>query len=205
MGLDAARGLLACPVCAEGLDLGPAAATCRQGHSFDVARQGHLNLLGAAQPANADTAAMVEARSRVLDSGAFDAVDAALARGCDTVLVDTAGRMHTREPLMRELQKVREAIHKRLPGAPHHTWLVLDAMLGQNAVVQARQFHDITPLTGIVATKLDGSSKGGFLFAIRQELDLPIRFVGLGESPDDLAPFEPKAFVSALMNSISAP
>ena len=97
MGLDAARGLLACPVCAEGLDLGPAAATCRQGHSFDVARQGHLNLLGAAQPANADTAAMVEARSRVLDSGAFDAVDAALARratGARTILDVGGGTGH---------------------------------------------------------------------------------------------------------------
>lgn len=130
---------------------------------------------------------------------AYDALDAALARGCDIVLLDTAGRMHTREPLMRELQKVRAAMDKRLPGAPHHTWIVLDAMLGQNAVVQARQFHDITPLTGVIATKLDGSSKGGFLFAVRQELDLPILFAGLGEGENDLAPFDPAGYVEALL------
>ncbi len=130
---------------------------------------------------------------------AYDALDAAVARGCDLVLLDTAGRMHTREPLMRELQKVRAAMDKRLPGAPHHTWIVLDAMLGQNAVVQARQFHDITPLTGVIATKLDGSSKGGFLFAVRQELDLPILFAGLGEGENDLAPFDPAGYVEALL------
>ena len=131
---------------------------------------------------------------------AYDAIDAALARRCDVAIVDTAGRMHTKEPLMRELEKVRVAMDKRLPGAPHHTWVVLDAMLGQNAVVQARQFHEITPLTGVVVTKLDGSSKGGFLFAIRQELNLPIVYVGLGEGMDDLAPFDPKSFVDALLD-----
>lgn len=131
---------------------------------------------------------------------AYDAIDAALARRCDIVVVDTAGRMHTREPLMRELQKVRAAMDKRLPGAPHHTWVVLDAMLGQNAVIQARQFHEITPLTGAIVTKLDGSSKAGFLFAVRQELDLPIFYAGLGEGPDDLTPFNPATFVDALLN-----
>ena len=131
---------------------------------------------------------------------AYDAIDAALARGCDTVIIDTAGRMHTREPLMRELEKVRTAMNKRLPGAPHHSWVVLDAMLGQNAVVQARQFHEITPLTGAIATKLDGSSKGGFLFAIRQELQLPIWFAGLGEGQDDLVSFDPESFVNALLD-----
>ncbi|HAL92887.1 MAG TPA: signal recognition particle-docking protein FtsY [Verrucomicrobia bacterium] len=131
---------------------------------------------------------------------AYDAIDAALARGCDIVLVDTAGRMHTKEPLMRELQKVRAAMDKRLPGAPHHTWVVLDAMLGQNAVIQARQFHEMTPLTGAIVTKLDGSSKAGFLFAVRQELDLPILYAGLGEGMDDLAPFDAAAFVDALLD-----
>lgn len=131
---------------------------------------------------------------------AYDAIEAAQARHCDTVIVDTAGRMHTREPLMRELQKVRNAMDKRLPGAPHHTWVVLDAMLGQNAVVQARQFHEITPLTGAIVTKLDGSSKGGFLFAIRQELDLPVFYAGLGEGQEDLTPFQPAPFVDALLN-----
>ena len=131
---------------------------------------------------------------------AYDAIDAALARQCDIVLVDTAGRMHTKEPLMRELQKVRAAMDKRLPGAPHHTWVVLDAMLGQNAVVQARQFHEMTPLSGAIVTKLDGSSKAGFLFAVRQELDLPILYAGLGESADDLVPFDPPTFVDALLD-----
>ena len=136
---------------------------------------------------------------------AYDAVDAALARRCEIAIVDTAGRMHTKEPLMRELQKVRVAMDKRLPGAPHHTWVVLDAMLGQNAVVQARQFHEMTPLTGVIATKLDGSSKGGFLFAIRQELNLPIVYAGLGEGLDDLAAFDSAAFVDALLNLESKP
>ena len=131
---------------------------------------------------------------------AYDAIDAALARQCDVVLVDTAGRMHTKEPLMRELQKVRTAMDKRLPGAPHHTWVVLDAMLGQNAVIQARQFHEMTPLTGVIVTKLDGSSKAGFLFAVRQELDLPILYAGLGEGADDLVPFAPVPFVNALLD-----
>ena len=131
---------------------------------------------------------------------AYDAIDAALARQCDVVLVDTAGRMHTKEPLMRELQKVRTAMDKRLPGAPHHTWVVLDAMLGQNAVIQARQFHEMTPLTGAIVTKLDGSSKAGFLFAVRQELNLPILYTGLGEGADDLVPFDPATFVYALLD-----
>lgn len=132
---------------------------------------------------------------------AYDAIDAALARQCDTIIVDTAGRMHTKEPLMRELQKVRAAMAKRLPDAPHHTWVVLDAMLGQNAVAQARQFHEITPLSGVVVTKLDGSSKAGFLFAVRQELAVPILFAGLGEGMDDLAPFDAASFVRALLQS----
>jgi fused signal recognition particle receptor len=136
---------------------------------------------------------------------AYDAIDAALARHCDITIVDTAGRMHTREPLMRELQKVRAAMDKRLPGAPHHTWVVLDAMLGQNAVIQAQQFNEITPLTGAIVTKLDGSSKAGFLFAVRQELNLPILYAGLGEGPDDLAPFDPAVFVAALLGLDETP
>ena len=131
---------------------------------------------------------------------AYDAMDAAIARGCDVVIVDTAGRMHTKEPLMRELQKVRDAMNKRSPGAPQHTWVVLDAMLGQNAVIQARQFHVMTPLTGVVVTKLDGSSKGGFLLGVRQELQVPILFAGLGESADDLVPFDASTFVRALLD-----
>lgn len=130
---------------------------------------------------------------------AYDTLDAALARGCDTVLIDTAGRMHTREPLMNELAKTRNALNKRKEGTPQHTWVVLDAMLGQNAVIQARQFNASTPLTGVVITKLDGSSKGGFLFAIRQELQQPIFYTGLGEAAGDLAPFNAGEYVDALL------
>lgn len=130
---------------------------------------------------------------------AYDAVDAAQSRGADWVVIDTAGRMHTRQPLMQELEKVRRAIAKKLPTAPHETWMVLDASMGQNALSQARLFHKSVPLTGLVVTKLDGSAKAGFLFAVQQELNLPIRYVGLGEAAADLAPFAPDAFVDALL------
>lgn len=132
---------------------------------------------------------------------AFDALDAAVARGRDTVIVDTAGRMHTKEPLMKELRKVSGAMAKRVSGAPHETWLVLDATLGQNAVMQAKVFHETVALTGVIISKLDGSSKAGFVFSINREMGIPIRFVGLGEKMDELVPFEPEQFVGALMNS----
>lgn len=130
---------------------------------------------------------------------AFNAVDAAVARGRDVVLLDTAGRMHTRNPLMRELQKIRQAVSKRLAGAPHETWIVLDATLGHNAVLQAQAFHEMIPLTGVIVTKLDGTAKGGFVLAIRRELNIPILFAGLGESPEDLVPFDAQRFSAALV------
>lgn len=130
---------------------------------------------------------------------AFDAMDAALARQADVVIIDTAGRMHTKLPLMDELEKVIRAVGKKMPGAPHHKWIVLDASMGQNAINQARSFHQSVPLTGAVITKLDGSSKAGFIFSIRKELGIPVLFVGLGEGEDDLAPFNPVEFVDALL------
>ena len=130
---------------------------------------------------------------------AYDALAAARARGCDVAIIDTAGRMHTKQPLMEELSKVRRSMAKNLEGAPHEIWLVLDAALGQNALVQARMFNEAAPLTGVVVAKLDGSAKAGFIFSITRELKLPIRYVGLGEGLDDLAPFEPAAFVDALL------
>jgi fused signal recognition particle receptor len=133
---------------------------------------------------------------------AYDALRAAQARGADTVIVDTAGRMHTKEPLMRELDKIRRSMGKACADAPHETWIVLDASLGQNAIVQARYFNEITPLSGVVISKLDGSSKGGFLFAVRRELNVPILFAGLGEGADDLVPFDPQAFIEALLGGI---
>jgi fused signal recognition particle receptor len=130
---------------------------------------------------------------------AFDAVAAAQARGSAVLLLDTAGRMHTRAPLMQELQKVAGALAKKMPGAPHETWLVLDATLGQNALAQARQFHAALPLTGAIIAKVDGSSKAGFVFAVTRELGVPIRFIGLGEGEDDLQPFDAARFVAALL------
>ena len=130
---------------------------------------------------------------------AYDAVQAAVARKADVLLIDTAGRMHTKQPLMDELQKVRRSIAKALPGAPHETWIVLDATLGNNAVIQARMFKECVDLTGVVVAKLDGSSKGGFIFTIRKELGLPVHYVGLGEGEDDLAPFDAKEFVKGFL------
>jgi fused signal recognition particle receptor len=135
---------------------------------------------------------------------AFDAIDAATARGCDVVIIDTAGRMHTKQPLMEELQKVTRAIAKKLPGAPHECWIVLDASMGQNAIAQARMFNEAAKLTGVVVSKLDGSAKAGFVFAIAKELNVPIRFVGLGEGQDDLEPFDPGAFVDGLLGTEEA-
>jgi fused signal recognition particle receptor len=130
---------------------------------------------------------------------AFDCVESAIAKHADVVIIDTAGRMHTKLPLMDELEKVVRAVAKRLPGAPHQVWIVLDASMGQNAISQARNFHLRVPLTGVIISKLDGSSKAGFIFSILQELGVPIRFIGLGEGADDLAPFDPVEFVDALL------
>lgn len=130
---------------------------------------------------------------------AFDATKAAVARKADVLLIDTAGRMHTKQPLMDELQKVQRSIGKALPGAPHENWIVLDATLGNNAIIQARMFKECVDLTGVVIAKLDGSSKGGFIFTIRKELGLPVHFVGLGEGEDDLAPFDSKEFVKGFL------
>jgi fused signal recognition particle receptor len=130
---------------------------------------------------------------------AYDTLDAALARNADVVVIDTAGRMHTKMPLMDELEKVVRATGKRLPGAPHQVWIVLDASMGQNAINQARSFHERVPLTGVIVSKLDGSAKAGFIFAVRRELGVPVRYVGLGEGQDDLAPFDPEEFVDGLL------
>jgi fused signal recognition particle receptor len=130
---------------------------------------------------------------------AFDAIDAAGSRGLDTVIIDTAGRLHTQEGLMEELRKVTRVIARRVPGAPHETLLVLDGTVGQNAIQQGRLFSDAVSPTGIVVTKLDGSARGGSVAALRRELGLPIRFVGLGESVEDLEPFDPERFAENLL------
>jgi fused signal recognition particle receptor len=129
---------------------------------------------------------------------AYDACEAAKSRGIDVLIVDTAGRLHTQEHLMRELGKIRDVISRRIEGAPHETLMVLDATTGQNAIRQAEHFGKVTPLTGIFLAKLDGSAKGGAVLAIRDQLKLPVKFVGLGETPEDIETFDPQRFVDAL-------
>jgi fused signal recognition particle receptor len=130
----------------------------------------------------------------------FDALQAAKARGVDYVIIDTAGRLHTKENLMAELEKMRRTCQRVVPGSPHEVWLVLDATTGQNGLEQARKFTESAGVTGILLTKLDGTAKGGVVVAIARELNLPIRFIGVGEKIDDLLPFEPERFVASLFD-----
>jgi len=134
---------------------------------------------------------------------AYDAVDAGIARGADVVLIDTAGRLHTQSNLMAELDKVRRVIERRLPGAPHETWLVLDGTNGQNAIQQARLFTKSVAVTGLVVAKLDGTARGGAVFAIKEALGLPVRYIGTGEQLDLLEPFDPEAFVDAIVGQVA--
>jgi fused signal recognition particle receptor len=131
---------------------------------------------------------------------AFDSVEAAVARGADTVLIDTAGRLHTQEGLMDELTKVNRVLARRSPGAPHETLLVLDGTVGQNAVQQGKIFAQAVSPTGLIVTKLDGTARGGAVVALRRELSLPIRFIGIGEGVEDLIPFDPRAFAESLFD-----
>jgi len=128
----------------------------------------------------------------------FDACNAAVARHVTRLLVDTAGRLHTKSNLMEELKKIRRIIARAIPGAPHETLLVLDATTGLNAMAQAREFHQAVALTGIVVTKLDGTAKGGAVVGIARDLQVPVRYVGVGESSEDLQPFNPQEFAAAL-------
>lgn len=131
---------------------------------------------------------------------AYDALDAAYARKMELLFIDTAGRMHTKSHLMDELRKMVRALQKRDPAAPHGTWMILDASLGQNSLNQAKIFHEAVPLTGLVITKLDGSSKAGFLFNVQRELPgIPVLFTGLGEQAEDLVRFDADAFVDGLL------
>ena len=141
------------------------------------------------QGAGADPAAVV-----------FDAVKAAAARGVDVLLVDTAGRLHTKSNLMDELAKLKKVVARQLPGAPHECLMVMEASTGQNALAQARLFHETVGLTGLVLTKLDGTAKGGIVVRIYRELGVPIKLIGVGEQVEDLQPFDPKAFVDGLIS-----
>lgn len=175
-------------------------------------RQGKHVLLGAADTFRAAAVDQLEIWADRLDlpiiSGqhggdagavAFDSVQAGIARKSDIVLIDTAGRLHTRFNLMEELKKVYRVVGKAMPGAPHHVWLVMDATTGQNAMQQARAFKDAVKVTGVILAKLDSSARGGMAFAIQRELGLPILFAGLGEKPDDLQPFDPDMFIDGVL------
>lgn len=129
----------------------------------------------------------------------FDAMNAAIARGSEIIIIDTAGRLHVKTDLMNELQKIRKICSKIIPNSPHETLLVLDATIGQNAIDQAKTFNRFTPLSGIVLTKLDGTTKGGAAIAIQKECQIPIKFIGLGEGIDDLQPFDAESFAQAIL------
>ena len=149
-----------------------------------------LNIPVIAQAPGADPASVI-----------YDAYAAATARGMDVLIADTAGRLHTQDGLMAELVKIKRVLGKLNPAAPHESMLILDATMGQNALQQARVFHQSVTLNSVVMTKLDGTAKGGIVFAVAQELALPIRFIGVGEQFDDLQPFAPEAFVAALLGT----
>jgi len=132
-------------------------------------------------------------------SVAFDAVDAGIARGVDVVIVDTAGRLHTSGSLMDEMKKINRVIGKRLPGAPHETLLVLDGTIGQNAISQAKTFAEAIPITGLVVTKMDGTAKGGIVVAVHEALNVPVKFIGVGEKATDLVAFDPAVFAREVL------
>jgi fused signal recognition particle receptor len=180
--------------------------------AFRLSREGKRVLLGAADTYRAGAVAQLERWAERLQipcvSGAaggdpaavaFDAVEAGVARGSDVVLIDTAGRLHTQEGLMAELGKVVRVVGRKLPGAPHEVLLVLDGTVGQNAVQQGKQFAQVVQPTGLIVTKLDGSARGGAMVALRRELDIPIRFIGTGEQPEDLVPFDARTWAESLL------
>ena len=173
--------------------------------------EGRSVLLAAADTFRAGAVAQLETWARRLDvdlvkgtqnadpaSVAFDATDAAIARGHDVLLIDTAGRLHTQENLMRQLTKIRSVVSKKIPDAPHEVLLVLDATAGQNAIKQAQIFKDAIEVTGIFLAKLDGTAKGGIVLAVRDDLGIPVKLIGVGETPDDVEPFDPDQFIDAM-------
>lgn len=176
-------------------------------------KMGKTVLIAAADTFRAAATEQLEKWSAKLESGlvkgkqgsdpaavVFDAIESAKARNYDIVLIDTAGRLHTKNDLMKELEKIRRVSAKSQSGAPHETFLILDATIGQNAVEQAMVFHKFTPLTGLVLTKFDGTAKGGAVLSLQQKLRLPIRFLGTGESIDAIEPFDPKEFINSLLS-----
>ena len=188
---------------------GKTTTTAKLGHLYQ--NEGHSLLIGACDTFRAAANEQIKywadqlkidivASHHGADSAAvaFDSYEAAKKRDRDIVILDTAGRLHTKSNLMKELEKLRRVIQKQDPSAPHHSWLVVDGSLGSNSIEQARVFNESFPLTGLIITKLDGTSRGGALVGIYRELKLPIYFVGLGEQPDDLQPFSAKNYANAI-------
>lgn len=188
---------------------GKTTSTAKLTHYFRA--QGLSVLLAAADTFRAAAIEQLETWSKRLDvplikhkEGAdpaavvFDACSAAKARGVDILIIDTAGRLQNKSNLMKELEKIHRVIDREIPGAPHEVMLVLDATTGQNALSQARQFSSVTPISGLVMCKLDGSARGGIMVAVAQEFGIPVKFIGVGESLDDLRPFNPRMFIDAL-------
>ena len=176
-----------------------------------LSKQGKRVILGACDTYRAAAVAQLTVWSERLgvqivkhDQGAdpgavaYDACEAAIARGADFLILDTAGRLHTQENLMRELGKIQRVVQKKFPDGPHEVLLVLDSTIGQNAINQAKIFSQHVNVTGLFLAKLDGSAKGGIVIGIREQLNIPVKFVGLGETPDDIEPFDPETFVQAL-------
>ncbi|MEC7401795.1 MAG: signal recognition particle-docking protein FtsY, partial [Verrucomicrobiota bacterium] len=201
-------------VCLIGVNGSGKTTTCAKlGHQLKA--QGKSVALGACDTFRAAATEQLKAWASALDleiiaghhgsdsaAVAFDAYDAAESRGCDYLIVDTAGRLHVKDNLMEELAKMKRVLSKRNDRAPHHSWLVVDGSTGSNGLEQARVFNEKFGLTGIVVTKLDGTSKGGVLVSIYRELQLPIYFIGLGESPDDLQPFSIDNYLDSILPEI---
>jgi len=195
---------------------GKTTSIAKLAHRFQT--EGHSVLLGAGDTFRAAAADQLEtwadrAGADIVRSHqdgadpaaiAYDAVSAAVARGTDVVLVDTAGRLHTQKDLMGELEKVRRVIGRVVDGAPHETWLVIDGTNGQNAILQAKEFTSSVEVTGLVVAKLDGTARGGAIFGIKRALGLPVRFIGTGESMELLEPFEPETFVDAILGKLTS-
>ena len=179
--------------------------------AYRLSREGHRVVLAAADTFRAGAIEQLKvwgervgvpviSQNQGSDPGAvvYDAIQAATTRGADVLIVDTAGRLHTKYNLMEELKKINKVIQKFIPDGPHELLIVIDATTGQNALLQARKFAEDIGLTGVIITKLDGTAKGGFAFAVADDLGVPIKFVGTGEKVENLAPFEPQNFVAAL-------
>ncbi len=182
--------------------------------AYRAKKEGKRVLIGAADTFRAAAIDQLEKWAEMIDvplvrgkpgsdaaAVAFDAIEAAKSRGCDVVFIDTAGRLHTKGDLMQELEKIRRVCGKAHAEAPHETWLILDATIGQNGIEQAKAFHGFTPLTGLVLTKMDGTAKGGAAISIQKELGLPICYIGTGERVEALEPFDPNAYVEALLSA----